>query len=589
MTQKVTIDGDLGYARFGAFSDKGAEAPNCGPGSLAIGRNTSAKAIGAFAFGSSDAKDGVSAEGVASSANGVAVQNSHITAKGVAAKSSGSASNNSTILADGNNATAGGSATNNSRIEATAEGARAEGISADSSFISAKGKNSNAQGDANNSGVIQSLGNRASSSGRADGGLVSAESDDSIAKGEAKQSGKIIARGKLSSASGTAGDGSGAPALILSGGESSRVVARVSSGSAEVSGLGSSLLCEVHGGSMKNSQDFSDLVGWVGPGENMEPKYPYSLTRGRNVGNETLYGGAVGEHGTLDSVLPAQALFAGTKADSQPAMLLRVDARGDQPLATGLASSWEAMSGFKELFEWEDGNLTAEDRDGFFVALRNGKLVKATGEAANEGANEGEVPGGEANEGEATGEGANKGEATGEGANEGGAPGGEANEGEAPGGEANEGEAAGEGAVIGVSSSYGGFQAGRRLPIETDRLGRPKFEKDYSYGLNAALLKAKKNPYIGGNVSEEELPALLKGNGLPEDAEILPCYFVKTKSVTRNRRAEQPVTLLGKVVVRDEGLCEVGSSVDCKNGLAVPGTRWHVLRRVSGIAVEILW
>lgn len=57
----------------------------------------------------------------------------------------------------------------------------------------------------------------------------------------------------------------------------------------------------------------------------------------------------------------------------------------------------------------------------------------------------------------------------------------------------------------------------------------------------------------------------------------------------QNRDSWIPVCLLGQVRVRDNGMCEPNSYCDCKNNIAVPGTNWFVIKRISKNVIMILY
>ena len=69
-----------------------------------------------------------------------------------------------------------------------------------------------------------------------------------------------------------------------------------------------------------------------------------------------------------------------------------------------------------------------------------------------------------------------------------------------------------------------------------------------------------------------------------------PAFKVGEPYVPRSQRPEWiPVGLIGKVVVRDDGTLRAGQTCKCRRGIAVPGDRWRVLRRVSPDSVLILY
>jgi hypothetical protein len=60
--------------------------------------------------------------------------------------------------------------------------------------------------------------------------------------------------------------------------------------------------------------------------------------------------------------------------------------------------------------------------------------------------------------------------------------------------------------------------------------------------------------------------------------------------VPRSKRKEWiPVGLMGKLYVRDNGLCVPGKKCSCLNGIAVPGTDWSVLSRSGPNSIRILY
>jgi hypothetical protein len=60
--------------------------------------------------------------------------------------------------------------------------------------------------------------------------------------------------------------------------------------------------------------------------------------------------------------------------------------------------------------------------------------------------------------------------------------------------------------------------------------------------------------------------------------------------IPRSSRVEwDPIGLMGKVYVRDNGKCKPGEKCDCKNGIAVPGSKWSVLSRSDKNVIRILY
>jgi len=60
--------------------------------------------------------------------------------------------------------------------------------------------------------------------------------------------------------------------------------------------------------------------------------------------------------------------------------------------------------------------------------------------------------------------------------------------------------------------------------------------------------------------------------------------------IPRKYRPEwSPIGLLGKIYVRDNGLCVPGNKCSCENDIAIPGDRWKVLTRSSSNVIQILY
>lgn len=60
--------------------------------------------------------------------------------------------------------------------------------------------------------------------------------------------------------------------------------------------------------------------------------------------------------------------------------------------------------------------------------------------------------------------------------------------------------------------------------------------------------------------------------------------------IPRSQRKEwDPVGLMGKLYVRDDGNCVVGQKCSCSNGIAVPGTDWYVMERKTPNIIRILY
>ena len=100
------------------------------------------------------------------------------------------------------------------------------------------------------------------------------------------------------------------------------------------------------------------------------------------------------------------------------------------------------------------------------------------------------------------------------------------------------------------------------------------------------------NPNISNIVNQ--LLTLLKNelsNVKPVQSGITnPDYDPTKEYIPRSQRPEwMPVGLLGKIYVRDNGLCKVGSKCSCRDGIAIPGNRWYILSRSSPNVIRVLF
>ena len=100
------------------------------------------------------------------------------------------------------------------------------------------------------------------------------------------------------------------------------------------------------------------------------------------------------------------------------------------------------------------------------------------------------------------------------------------------------------------------------------------------------------------NLDNEELLAKLnlseenKTKVVTENMPITnPDYDSTREYVPRTCREEwRIVSMLGKIVVRDDGTCKVGKKCTCNaDGIAVPGNKWVVMQRISSDTIVILF
>lgn len=59
--------------------------------------------------------------------------------------------------------------------------------------------------------------------------------------------------------------------------------------------------------------------------------------------------------------------------------------------------------------------------------------------------------------------------------------------------------------------------------------------------------------------------------------------------VPRKERGWVEVGMLGKIYVRDNGLCIPGQKCSCLNGIAIPGNKWKILSRLSENIIRIIY
>ncbi|CAH6419356.1 Hypothetical protein HVR_LOCUS561 [uncultured virus] len=57
----------------------------------------------------------------------------------------------------------------------------------------------------------------------------------------------------------------------------------------------------------------------------------------------------------------------------------------------------------------------------------------------------------------------------------------------------------------------------------------------------------------------------------------------------KSKKGWAKVALLGKVYVKDNGNCQTGGKCTFENGIAVPGTKWFVMKRISNHIIEIVY
>ena len=220
--------------------------------------------------------------------------------------------------------------------------------------------------------------------------------------------------------------------------------------------------------------------------------------------------------------------------------LIYTDTFGPQGLqkAGGLADFWNVGFGadFAEYLEWQDHNQLAEDRVGYFVSIgEHGKLVLA-------GASDD---------------------------------------------------------VIGITSATAGYVADTATTAWQGASLRDAFGRPILHPATTTVVRRK--PKLGATATKQAgSPPSQREEGKYIDgilktetrmvAQKSLLYDPKRPYVPRAARPEWSVVgLLGKIYVRDNGACVVGQRCDCRNGIAVPGSRFFVLARSSPDVVRVLF
>ena len=545
-----------------------------GNSSVAFGNGTNADGNNTFVFGE------VQSGGNVITASGPGIQTSGSFVHGYV--SDGGVISVSGPLAYGS--TSHGYAFNTATITSSGAGALAQGIASFGTII-ASGNGSIASGDA--SGTLRSSGIGSLANGNASTGILESTSDGAHALGNVQTLGTIAARNYGSHASGfvtnsgqilatgsgsyASGSAEGSTAQILASGIGAYASGTATNGQITALGVGSYAAGE--------ARTSTEVVRSSGSG---------CITSGRNLQNGSEHTLLIGQHGiaktptsvsgTINSSNSIQVAGGAVPADSIDgiSVVIGTSVQGWNPTGGGIANFW-ATSGadYAEYFEWseltkdKEGNYPSEDDSvGKFVAHSDGKIVFATNKEELVGivsARFGEV------------------------------------------------------GVVGDSAELHWKKANI-----VDKFGRLQYKLSIQSGVESTILKHKiifteeikdiinkydnaelleqlelLNKYsrfdqeIEKELDDEEKDKLFKDlRGIVPVRVALPNPdFDKTKEyIPRSSRPEWAlVSLLGKVRVRDNGLCKVGSRCTCENGIAVPGKDWIVLERITEDVIRILY
>lgn len=229
-------------------------------------------------------------------------------------------------------------------------------------------------------------------------------------------------------------------------------------------------------------------------------------------------------------------------------MTLRTAVRGNQPIGEIITNNFTTGNAdYAEYFEWDDGNTNNEDRIGYFVGLSNDKIIFSPNSSR----------------------------------------------------------------TIGITSKTSSL-CGDAAPTSWDKinlkdnLGRELIGINYSSNVYDILMKENIfDIVIPNDLTESSLENIIEYLRPLVSQEILdkvslaqPIQSTITNSdydptqeyIPRSMRKEwSPVGLLGKIHVYDNGECIVGEKCDCLNGIAVPGTSWYVLQRITPNIIRVLY
>lgn len=550
----------------GVVSVNGIEAGGAtSSGVAARGGVINSDSSGALAQGVALDNGKISSNAEGSIATGFASQeNAEVLASAVGAHAAGVAFN-SKITASGVGSYASGNSQSLGTITASAEGSHASGFAFNSGNINASGSGAFASGYCENSGILEAIGIGSYASGENNLGTIRASASGSHASGVAIQNGFMRSTGVGAYVSGFCqNDG-----IFESTGIGSYASGQNLGGTLRSSGIGS------YAAGIANVSRFlsADGVGTISSGLNVANLNDYSLLIGQNGlakfnstdGINTISG--AGSIQVAGGAVPADAV-------NGISVVIGTSVLGPTPTGGGIANFWSTSGAdYAEYFEWseltknKEGNYPSEDDSiGRFVTSANAKLIFAEDNKHVIGvvtARFGEV------------------------------------------------------GIVGDAAELHWKNANL-----LDKFGRVQYKLSINGKVNTTLLSnniffteelkeilnnydnnelllrlesasLKKNIKEYTELDDKEREILLaKLRALAPDRVALPNpNYDKTKEyIPRSARPEWAlVSLLGKVRVRDNGLCVAGSRCTCENGIAVPGDDWLVLERISDDVIRILY
>lgn len=502
---------------------------------------------------------------------------SAITASADGSLSHGDTTGTSSIVASGVGSHAHAVTTLSSIVTASGKGSHAHGSTTSTSTMTASGEGSRVQGIAYNGGVLEasSFGSDACGSADGSGSEVKATLHTACARGQATSGGKIRAAGRAAFSFGRA---MASGTTVYADGANSVVFAQATASSSTVSATGENAFIvgrnSFASASMQATGVASAIIGVVDTAGNMLNAADASLSVGRSTTLSAAndYSILLGQYGTsltTADTLPIGTdtgclqIAGGTSGSPDISVVIGTDTPGTGSTGKGYANAWETSGAdYAEFFEWEDGNVDEQDRIGYFVKLTgDGKIVKANATDALDS----NVLG-----------------------------------------------------IVTSTQSHTAFIAdGHAMKwcgiAMRDDFGRTLTELNYKQPALEVLYahyRSLGEPDDAPQVPPQELIDSIEAKE-ETDATIIdlldeslrdqvvpirqiranPAYDRDATYIRRNDRPEwDPISLLGKVYVRDDGTCVVGQKCTCNaDGVATPGTDWFVMERKSANVIRVFF
>jgi len=580
-------------------------------------------AIGSLAFGSASTDSNITTNGTGTIAMGASLDNSQLTSSGTGSIALGCAFSGGTLEATSqgsialghanigqiqstnNGSLAGGHTTTTGTIKATAEGAVALGRAGPGSLTSSA-FGSFALGNAESSATITASGSGAFALGTSeDNSSIEATGFGSFAFGNVSQTSQLLSSGSGSIACGAAinessiesrnfgsfacGFTNGTNSKITSTGAGSFVVGYVEDGQ-EITATGQNSVvfgattntmsqkisvdanyAFVHGYAINEGEEVTVPTGSEGAfitGQDL------SIDNSINVPNVTLIGqhGQISDQqiqsGDLVNTIQSQAslqIAGGTDANDRGIhVVIGTENFGMAGTGGGIANFWNASGAdYAEYFEWVDGNTNDENRNAFFVSLDDDKIriAKTTDEVVGVSAPKNGYSGYIADSASLNWHGATLRDKYGQ-----------------------------IQTKVSYAKSLISLLGNEKIDL-TDALVKQLKEFDGKNLLSFA--KKLKYTYKGKPLNHTQQLQLfrkfdtIKGIRIAVTNPEFDAYRVYVPRIARKEWT--PVSLIGKVRVRDNGECKVGMKCDCDNGIAVPGNKWHVLKRIDEDVILILF